>query len=377
MTRSTPATSSTVRRSARGSRTRTASHWAGRSVKNRTFFFGGFQGNNIREGLTTLLTVPTALMHQGIFTESFPGAPGGGYLRSAQHPPRSGDRPERARSFRRTARSRPTASTRSASSCWTSCRCPPLPTGSPATIWRTRSRNWTTTRADVRVDHNFNSDDRLFGRFSLENAKQYLPTGLPDFGATGGFASNQTFKTRARNIALSQTHIFKNNVINQFTAGYNRIFNYITSFGYLSNKSQELGIPGANLGTDETSSLTRMTFKNFVGIGDRGFSPFQGGTNVFHYADTLTMVKGPHALNIGGTVRFMQLNLLGDTALAGQFTFNRFFTAGFTVRRRAGWEHRQLDRQPAAWPAHFGRTQRSAERLGQGTAVAGVPRLRR
>ena len=40
--------------------------------RDRTFFFAGFQGNNIDEGLTTLLTVPTALMHQGIFTESFP-----------------------------------------------------------------------------------------------------------------------------------------------------------------------------------------------------------------------------------------------------------------------------------------------------------------
>ncbi|MBA2305817.1 MAG: carboxypeptidase regulatory-like domain-containing protein, partial [Acidobacteria bacterium] len=44
-------------------------------VRDKTFFFVDFQGNNIREGLTTLLTVPTALMHQGIFTESFPNAP--------------------------------------------------------------------------------------------------------------------------------------------------------------------------------------------------------------------------------------------------------------------------------------------------------------
>ena len=88
--------------------------------------------------------------------------------------------------------------------------------------------------------------------------------------------------------------MFGNNAVNQFTAGYNRVYNYITSFGYGSNKSRELGIPGANLGTDETSSLTRMTFQNFVGIGDRGFSPFQGGTDVYHYTDTLTMVKGSH-----------------------------------------------------------------------------------
>ena len=73
-----------------------------------------------------------------------------------------------------------------------------------------------------------------------------------------------------------------------------------------------------------------MTFQNFVGIGDRGFSPFVGGTNVYHYTDTLTMVKGSHALNMGGTFRAMQLNLLGDTALAGSFAFTPFFTAGFT-----------------------------------------------
>jgi hypothetical protein len=185
-------------------------------------------------------------------------------------------------------------------------------------------------QGDIRIDHNFSNSDRMFGRFSFEEAEQFLPTGLPDFGATGAFASNQTFETHARNIALSHTKVFSNNVVNQSTAGYNRIFNFITSFGYKSNKSQALGIPGANLGTDETSSLTRMTIQNFVGFGDRGFSPFQGGTNVFHYANTTTMVKGSHTLNVGGTMRAMQLNLLGDTALAGQFAFTRFFTAGFT-----------------------------------------------
>ena len=158
-------------------------------------------------------------------------------------------------------------------------------------------------QGDLRVDHNFSNNDRVFGRLSLEKADQYLPTGLPDFGAPGGFASNQTFDTDALNVALSHTRVFGSGAVNQFTAGYNRVYNYITSFGYGSNKSRELGIPGANLGTDETSSLTRMTFQNFVGIGDRGFSPFQGGTDVYHYSDTLTMVRGNHTFNTGGTVR--------------------------------------------------------------------------
>lgn len=298
-------------------------------AKGKTFFFGGFQGNNIREGLTTLLTVPTALMHRGIFTESFPGAP-----RVPIYDPASTQRdPVTGQNVRTQFDNFTIPAGRIDPIGQKLLDLLPLPTFTDRLAGNYLANPVKTLddyQGDVRIDHNISNNDRLFGRFSMENAKQYLPTGLPDFGATGGFASNQTFKTRARNLALSQTHVFRSSLINQFTAGYNRIFNYITSFGYLSNMSAEFGIPGANLGTDETSSLTRMTFTPFVGIGDRGFSPFQGGTNVFHFSDTATIVKGAHTLNTGGTMRFMQLNLLGDTALAGQFTFSRFFTAGFT-----------------------------------------------
>ena len=297
--------------------------------KDKTFFFGGFQGNNIDEGLTTLLTVPTALMHQGIFTESFPGA-----ARVPIYDPFSTHiDPATGVVVRDQFSNFTIPSNRIDPIGKKILDLLPMPTFTDRLAGNYLANPVKTLddyQGDIRVDHNISNNDRLFGRFSMENAHQYLPTGLPDFGATGGFSSNQTFKTNAKNIAMSQTHIFTGNTINQFTAGYNRVFNYITSFGYKSNKSAEFGIPGANLGTDETSSLTRMTFTNFVGVGDRGFSPFQGGTNVFHFTDTVTMVKGSHTLNVGGTMRAMQLNLLGDTALAGQFSFNRLFTAGFT-----------------------------------------------
>lgn len=296
--------------------------------RDRTFFFAGFQGSNIREGLTTLLTVPTALMHQGIFTESFPGAP----RATIYDPATTRTDPATGRLIRDPFPNNTIPANRIDPIGKALLSLLPLPT-SPGRLAGNYLANPVKTldnyQGDLRVDHNFSNNDRLFGRVSIERAEQYLPTGLPDFGATGAFSSNQTFETKAANIAISQTHVFRNNLVNQFTAGYNRVFNYITSFGYGSNKSAELGIPGANLGTPETSSLTRMTIQNFVGIGDRGFSPFQGGTNVFHYSNVLTMVKGSHSLNFGGTARMMQLNLLGDTALAGQFAFTRFFTAGF------------------------------------------------
>ena len=298
-------------------------------VRDKTFFFAGFQGSNIDEGLTTLLTVPTALMHRGIFTESFPGAP----APTIFDPASTRTDPATGQLVRDPFPGNTIPANRIDPIGQALLNLLPLPTFTDRLALNYRANPIKTLddyQGDLRIDHNFSNNDRIFGRFSAEEAQQYLPTGLPDFGATGGFASNQTFKTHAKNVALSHTHVFGNNVVNQFTAGYNRVYNFITSFGYGSNKSRELGIPGANLGTDETSSLTRMTFQNFVGVGDRGFSPFQGGTDVYHYTNALTMVKGSHSLNMGGTARMMQLNLLGDTALAGQFSFTPFFTAGFT-----------------------------------------------
>ena len=30
-------------------------------------------------------------------------------------------------------------------------------------------------QGDIRIDHNFSNNDRVFGRFSVERAQQYLP----------------------------------------------------------------------------------------------------------------------------------------------------------------------------------------------------------
>jgi hypothetical protein len=298
--------------------------------RDRTFFFTGFQANNIDEGLTTVLTVPTALMHQGIFTESFGGAP----LPIIYDPATTRIDPATGLLTRDPFPGNRIPLNRIDPIGQALLNLLPNPTFTDrlgGNYLANPVKTLNDYQGDLRIDHNFSNNDRVFGRLSLEKADQYLPTGLPDFGAPGGFASNQTFDTDALNVALSHTRVFGSGAVNQFTAGYNRVYNYITSFGYGSNKARELGIPGANLGTDETSSLTRMTFQNFVGIGDRGFSPFQGGTDVYHYTDTFTMVKGNHTVNTGGTFRAMQLNLLGDTALAGQFAFTPFFTSGFNA----------------------------------------------
>jgi len=57
----------------------------------------------------------------------------------------------------------------------------------------------------------------------------------------------------------------------------------------------------------------RIDFDDYWGgfwsLGDRGFAPFTGGTNVFTIADSFDMIRGRHNIRIGGEIRINQLNV--------------------------------------------------------------------
>src|SRR5260370_23635453 len=155
---------------------------------------------------------------------------------------------------------------------------------------------------DIRLDHNFSNKDATFARFSYDQANSYVPGGGPGFVEAAAFASNQNISNHGRNVAVSETHIFNDRNINQFSAGFNRIFNHILSFGDRSCEAANIGILGADLNSKCTNApaglvpqstkdcmscgMTSTLMNNYWALGDRGFAPFQGGTNVFSIADS-------------------------------------------------------------------------------------------
>jgi len=161
---------------------------------------------------------------------------------------------------------------------------------------------------DVRVDHNFSGKDSMFARFSYDQAVSFIPGGSDGFSEQNAFGSTQNITNHGRNIALSETHVFSDRTINQINGGFNRIFNKISSFGNGTCKSQELGIPGANLG-GASCGLTSTQLATYWALGDRGFAPFQGGTNVFSISDSFDMIRGNHNIHMGGSIRANQMNV--------------------------------------------------------------------
>src|SRR5882724_1191961 len=182
-------------------------------------------------------------------------------------------------------------------------------------------RKLDETKFDIRVDHNFSGADSLFARFSYDQASSYVPGGAPSFAEQNAFGSNQGILNHARNVAIGETHIFSPTTVNQFSFGYNRIFNYIISQGSGTCASANLGIIGANLGCDSNNTcisgayscgMTSVAFNlasTFWSLGDRGFTPFQGGTNIFSVNDSLDMIRGKHDFKFGISIRANQMNV--------------------------------------------------------------------
>lgn len=198
---------------------------------------------------------------------------------------------------------------------------------------------------DVRVDHNISSKDTVFARFSYDQATSFVPGGAPGFAEQNAFASSQSITNHGRNAVISETHVFSERTINQFQFGFNRIFNHILSFGDRTCESAKLGIQGADLGaacdsyTGLPATLNQSTtdcvscsftstqlFGGYYNLGDRGFAPFQGGTNVFSVSDAINMTRGNHSISIGGQVRANQMNVLTNGFQDGYFLIFGGFT---------------------------------------------------
>ena len=204
-------------------------------------------------------------------------------------------------------------------------------------------RQLDDTRFDIRLDQTFSDKDNAFGRFSYEQAFSFVPGGSPGFAEANAFGSNQRIRNHARNLALGETHVFNANMVNQASFGYNRIFDYITSQGTGTCASANIvpgGIPNANLGCAAGSTtctnfyscgLVSTEFQGgYWSLGDRGYSPFQGGTNIFSFRDSLDYIHNKHDFRFGIDYRANQMNVGTEAfqdgfwivGVAGNFTGN-------------------------------------------------------
>jgi len=331
--------------------------------KNTLFFFGDYQGRRTTQGITFVGQVPTPAMLNGDFTETFKDVNGGGAPTQLLNPYTAGGFPGGSPFLCGAGGNPSPADASGVQHSGTPCnKIPMAPLGQGGVInpiglalanlypaannlgpnflsqdfLNTPSKQLKEGEFDYRMDWTPNSTDSVFARFSYDQATVFQPGGSPGFADQNAFASTTSLADHARNAVLSETHIFSPNSVNKATLGYNRVFNHIISFGSGSCESQKLGIPNADLNCNPqgqcaaggvSCGLTSfLGFGGFWSLGDRGFAPFQGGTNVFQVADSFDMIRGRHDITVGGEIRANQLNVLTNAFQNGFGGFTGAFT---------------------------------------------------
>ena len=304
--------------------------------KDKTFFFADYQGKQQRHGIPFVGLVPTAAMRSGDFSADAFGNPRSGFLNNP-HVSGATDTNFQCDGSGNPLPAAPDGSQQAGVDCnkipqgvinpiaQKMINLYPLPNANNSSLGynyvNQPVRKLNEGEFDVRLDHNFSAKDSAFARFSYDQAVSFVPGGSPGFAEASPFASTQGILNHGRNVAVSETHVFSANTVNQVSAGYNRIFNYISSYGTGSCEAQSLGIPGANLGGISCGLTSTQMDGGYWSLGDRGFAPFQGGTNVFSISDSFDMIRGNHDIKVGGGIRANQMNVLTEGFQDGYWIF--------------------------------------------------------
>ncbi|HEY0263271.1 MAG TPA: TonB-dependent receptor [Granulicella sp.] len=192
--------------------------------------------------------------------------------------------------------------------------------GAPGLInnYRDTLKNTTNDNGgNVRVDAQFNQKDSAFVRYSYERFDQFAAKGqggccirTPPAAAAmyelGPYISGgQNTLLLAHGMAISETHIFTPNVINQYLMGYAHTNpdSHQSDFGI--NAATSLGINGINVSQD-TSGLPTITIAgagngtNYTTINDGpSFIPVRARQTSYQFGDDLSITHGNHSFKAG------------------------------------------------------------------------------
>ncbi|MGD0445135.1 MAG: carboxypeptidase-like regulatory domain-containing protein [Edaphobacter sp.] len=313
-------------------------------LHNKTFFFVDGEQKYQRQGITFTGLVPSQAMHNGDFSADPFGNPISGF---AIANPNTVGAPGNAIYFQCNAAGNPIPANADGSQApGTPCnKIPsnlinsagqgliniyPVPNASGGSFNYVNEpvRILNETKFDVRLDETLTASDNLFGRFSYDQAFTFAPGGASTLAEANAFGSNENLINHARNVGIGWSHVFAATTLNQATFGYDRIFDYIASQGNFTCGSALLGIPNANLGCSASGTplpgnsysqgvVSVEPTSGYWSLGDRGFSPFQGGTNIFSFKDDLDLIRGKHDIHVGIDLRANQMNVGTEAFGAG------------------------------------------------------------
>ena len=179
---------------------------------------------------------------------------------------------------------------------------------------------------DLRIDQKFSDADNGFFRYSWESEPSSIPGTFPGIADGGGFFSGVQSNVY-RSVALSETHIFKPTLVNEFRFGYNRAHSQRLNLNANQDVSGQIGFPGVPF-SPGIGGLPQLTFADGSAptLGSPTFLPSRETQNTYVYSENLTWVKTKHTVKFGAEVRREEFTIFQPAEARGTLAFAPVFT---------------------------------------------------
>jgi outer membrane receptor protein involved in Fe transport len=172
------------------------------------------------------------------------------------------------------------------------------------------------TSFDVKIDHNWTSNDRLDFRFSrsVQNVLQNPIFGIA--GGPGGPAKDGFQGTGVQHVqsgAINETHVFSPTLITEVRGGISHYRNVARQSDYGSNAAAQLGIAGANLDNGFTSGMVSIDLQGGFSspmIGYAASEPWDRGETNINVVNIWTKIHNNHAFKWGADIRRLRDDLV-------------------------------------------------------------------
>ena len=168
------------------------------------------------------------------------------------------------------------------------------------------------TRWDVKIDHQFSSNHKIYGRYSQAHHRAWKGDHQAQFGWLDLDPNAQPQPVEHYNGVISDTMILSPTFSNEFRGGYNRREVHNGSLFEGQNWAQKLGIPNVDGGS----------FPNFnIGYGLAGLNIYQSIGEDITLQDNVTKVAGKHTIKAGYELIRTRYNGTAGALPGGSFNF--------------------------------------------------------
>jgi hypothetical protein len=279
--------------------------------KNKTFFFVSYEGQRIRKSLTQTFSVPTVAMRRGDFS----GVP------TIYDPTvNSGGQRQPFPNNQIPGRLDPMAVALLAQ-----IPLPDLP-GIAQNLRSTGDQRINGNQYSERIDHQFSSNDTMYLRASLFDARETDPFGssvlqeslLPGFG--------RGLSTHAINGAAGWTHTFSANLSNEARFGFLTVAGGQTSPNAGNAFAAQTGLQGVTTNPPD-SGYPQVSFGGqFTTMGDPSLFTFRNNRD-FELYDNVIWHQGRHTIQAGAYGMHYNLQPVNPNGARGVFSFTPMWTS--------------------------------------------------